>query len=221
MVTDKDRDDEILKYIKANPKATKADVIRYMTNRGIGSTVTTHRRIIDFISEKKLLVLKDKPNSQIHHLIINNKNNYNLINEQLLEIEAHVDEMNESMDNMRKLGDNDLKSELSSSISNQNIKIELMLRFLLVKTHETIRSEKEAQFFNARIAKLILRLDSQQRIHKSGDTPELLAKTLAMQQCINRISPEIAVRAKRHAINTDLNDRAMKIFEQFINRFQS
>ena len=99
--------------------------------------------------------------------------------------------------------------------------MDLILRRLQIKTHETIRSEKEAQFFNARIAKLILRLDSQQRIHKSGDTPELLAKTLAMQQCINRISPETAVCAKKHGINTDLNDRAMKIFERFTNRFQN
>ncbi len=221
MATDKDKDDEILRYIKANPKATKTDVIKHMTSRSMGSTVTTHKRIINLIKEKKILVLKDKPNSQTHHLIINNKNNYNLINEQLLEIEAHVDVISESMDNMRKLRDNDLKSGLSSFVSNYHIRMDLMLRRLLIKIDETIHSENESQFFYARIAKLIARLNSQQPVHKTDESAELLAKTFVMQSRINRISPEIEARAKRHGINTKLNDRVMKMFEDFVKRFQS
>lgn len=221
MATDKDRDDEILRYIRANAKATKTDVIKHMTSRSMGSTVTTHKHIINLIKEKKILVLKDKPNSQTHHLIINNKNNYILINEQLLEIEAYVDVISESMDNIRKLRDNDLKSELSSFVSNYNIRMDLILRRLQIKIYETIHSENESQSFYARIAKLIVRLNSQQPVHKTDQSPELLAKTFAMQQHVNRISPETAVCAKKHGINTDLNDRAMKIFERFTNRFQN
>jgi len=214
------REDSILKFVKEQQKPTKADVIRYMHDAGISSTVTTHKDIMNLIDEKKLLVLKDKSNSKPHRLIINNKNEYNLINEQLLEMEAHVDEMNESMDNFRNLRDSDLKSELNIRfVSNYIQLVETMLQRLLVKTDRTIRSVHESQFFYSRIAKLMLSLNCQQRINYSRKLQDLSASAQAMGPQVYRISLDIETRAKSYGINTKLNDRMMKMWEDFKNRF--
>jgi ssDNA-specific exonuclease RecJ len=126
------RENSILKFVKEKRKCTKAEVIKYMSDVGKSSTVTTQKKIMNLIDEKKLLVLKDKPNSKPHYLIINDKHEYNLINEQLQELEAHAIEMNESMDNFRKLHGGELKSQLSIRfVSNYTDLVDIMLQRLL------------------------------------------------------------------------------------------
>ena len=155
-------------------------------------------------------------------MIINDKHEYNLINEQLQELEAHAIEMNESMDNFRNLAGTDLKSQLSIRfVSNYTDLVDIMLQRLLVKTDTSILPEHESQFFYSRIAKLILSLNRQRRVCIPEKSRHLLPTALAMMPQVYRISSNIETRAKRHGIDTKLNDRMMKIWEDFRNRFQT
>jgi hypothetical protein len=219
-VPEKERHGEILKYVKFNRRCTKAEVIRYMNYKAMGSTVTIHKDIINLIREKKLLVLKNKLNSQTHHLTLNNKNYYNLINEQLLEIETHVGEMNEPMLNLRKLRNKELKANLNSLFVSNYIKtLGIILDNLLVKIHQTIHSENESQFFYSRIAKLNLKLKLQEKHNISHETRQLAEKTWSMSLRLNIISPKLKERANRHGINTELHDKTMKIYNDYLKRF--
>jgi hypothetical protein len=83
-LTENERHEKIMDYVRKYPrKKTKADVMRYM--RKWTSDPTSFKDITHLIKEGRLLVLKDKPNSQVHHLIVNNDSKYN-------QLEKRIDE---------------------------------------------------------------------------------------------------------------------------------
>jgi len=76
---------KILNYIadqqkQEHPKDTKADVMRYCEKESICSQPVAHSVIIDLANGHKINVLKDKPNSQTHHLVINDKDEFSRLN---------------------------------------------------------------------------------------------------------------------------------------------
>jgi hypothetical protein len=85
------RREKIIDFINTHLKCTKAAVIRYMNEIGFASDMTTHRIIKELENEKIISVLKDKPNSQVHYLIMNDKNDFNVVNSVLSRIEIILD----------------------------------------------------------------------------------------------------------------------------------
>jgi len=76
---------KILEYIteqqkQVNPKDIKADVMQYCERESICSQPVAHSVIIDLVNKHKLKLVKDKPNSQTHHLVINNEDEFTKIN---------------------------------------------------------------------------------------------------------------------------------------------
>ncbi len=62
----------ILEFIKQHPGAIKQELIDYITEKGYGSRKTITRELwVLEVEEKSIKVVKEKPNSQRHHLYIN------------------------------------------------------------------------------------------------------------------------------------------------------
>ena len=64
---------------------------------------TTHGTIVSLIDEGKINMIKDKPYSQTHYLTIDEKNEFNKIYFQLLEIENRVDKISHFVSTIYKL----------------------------------------------------------------------------------------------------------------------
>jgi hypothetical protein len=86
---------EILLYIEAEekkekPKNTKADVMRYCEKNSICSQPVAHSVVISLVKRGKIKILKDKPNSQVHHLVINYENEFHVLTNKIGQIEKLV-----------------------------------------------------------------------------------------------------------------------------------
>ena len=77
-MTENERHDMIMKFVKLKPKRTKAEVMKYMEENG-SSPPTAFKDITYLIEIRRLLVLKNKPNSQTHFLIVNDENEFNIL----------------------------------------------------------------------------------------------------------------------------------------------
>ncbi|MGA7009231.1 MAG: hypothetical protein WB612_05775 [Nitrososphaeraceae archaeon] len=79
---------KILEYIteqqkQEHPKDIKADVMQYCQRESICSEPVAHSVIIDLVNKHKLKELKDKPNSQTHHLVINDEDEFTKLNNEI------------------------------------------------------------------------------------------------------------------------------------------
>jgi hypothetical protein len=83
------RTDEILRYVRKNPRCTKADVIRHM--KGKSALTTTHALLTSLVNEGKINVYK--VNVQTHLLSINEENKFNKLHKLLIDIQKLVDDM--------------------------------------------------------------------------------------------------------------------------------
>jgi hypothetical protein len=145
-----ERYNTILKYIRDNKKATKAETIRHMDKEHLSSTVTTHKDIQNLIREKKVNVLKDKPNSQMHHLVINDKNEFIRIDKELSEIESIINVMSAPVQNI-------FEDDIGFPIPYKQA-VEAMLQVLLVRTNRLIHSKEDSQILYTKITELLLKL---------------------------------------------------------------
>jgi hypothetical protein len=155
-----DRRNKIIEYVRKYPKTTKTNVIKYMNQEG-SSIMTTHSLIADLISGKILTVQKDKPNSQIHHLIFNDESAFNRIDKELSEIKSSIDLMDEF-----KRDHPYIKENKKSYIEFYNVFFPfyyrcniMMLHRLLVTSNKKIHSENYFRLLNKRVVELMLRLD--------------------------------------------------------------
>ena len=159
-VQNEERRKKIIDYVKKNSGTTKTDVIKYMNENG-SSIMTTHRLISKLESKKLLLVQKDKPNSQIHHLILNDKSSYNRIDNTLSDIEAGIDLVDKAGSDLRKQ-----RTKLSAKFSNafftshHKYNLMMLLGFLEI-TNKKIHSENYFKSLHNRIIGLIIRLNKQ------------------------------------------------------------
>jgi len=90
---DINRTDEILRFVRDNPRRTKAEVIRHM--KGKSAVTTTHALLTSLIDEGKIKV--DKINVQTHLLSINEHNEFNKFHKLLSEIEVLIYEMEQGL----------------------------------------------------------------------------------------------------------------------------
>ena len=66
------RQKAICEYIDKNPYTIKESVVKTLTKEGKGSRKTILNDINELVEYGIIGIRKDKPNSQIHHLVINN-----------------------------------------------------------------------------------------------------------------------------------------------------
>jgi hypothetical protein len=89
------RRDKIYLYIKEHPGTTQTEVIEYTTNKGISSLVTTRNLIQKLVAEKIVIVRKDRSNSQIHHLFVDEENIHERIYNQISNLEKFISKTNQ------------------------------------------------------------------------------------------------------------------------------
>jgi hypothetical protein len=153
---------KILGYVKEHPGTTKNDVIKYMDEKG-SSIMTTHGLIADLISDKILTVKKDKPNSNTHHLFINDENSFNKIDKELSEIERCINLADDFMYDEKYKKENSRSymkffSKFWTLHLNYN---HMMLQELLFRANKIIHSENYSKLLTKRIVELMIRLDRQ------------------------------------------------------------
>lgn len=85
---DRTRTDEIIQFVRKNPRSTKAEVIRHM--KGKSAVTTTHALINALISEGKINVYK--VNVQTHLLSINEDNQFNKFHKLISDMEDLIEE---------------------------------------------------------------------------------------------------------------------------------
>src|SRR4029079_3732053 len=84
-MTENERHEKIMKFVREFPKRTKAQVMRFMKDNDV-SEPTTFKDITYLVGKGRLLVLKDKPNSQTHYLVVNDENEFNILEKFIKEI---------------------------------------------------------------------------------------------------------------------------------------
>lgn len=156
-MTENERHEKIMKYVRNHPKGIKAKVLEYMTKNG-SSPVTAFKDLTYLINKGRITVLKDKPNSQVHYLVINDKNEFNQIDKELSEIESVIDGMWEPIHNQRvRILENEEHMDISFQIPYKEA-VETMLQVLLVRTNRKIQSKDDSQVLYSKITHLILKL---------------------------------------------------------------
>jgi hypothetical protein len=84
---------EILRYIKEHPRCSKTDVILHMENNKLLSAPVTLKKIKNLVEGGKIIVKADKVNSQKHLLIINDKNDFNILVAEISDIQTRCDKL--------------------------------------------------------------------------------------------------------------------------------
>ena len=152
-----DRRKKILSFIQEQPGIIKADVIRYMERNG-SSIMTTHGIIIDLIKEGLIIERKDKPNSQVHHLYINDENQFNIVDKKITQVHNFIGSLYKKM----KVAENDEKLDLFGDwfvevVSNM-LNVSPSLLFLV--SQKTIHSERDRQILYSKIVNLMLEINT-------------------------------------------------------------
>lgn len=229
-----DRRKKIIEYVNANSKCTKTEVIKDMEKKGIGSIKTIHPIIIDLLNEGILLVLKNRPNSQIHRLIINNENEFNKIYNCLTDLESLISKMDKNASIMRhnqehfdEHGDvyiddphtaepgliREFEKLKAYFIDAYHEATDTILRKLLYRVKEKIHNEKDSQILYMKILELLNKLSTQ---FSNLNIDRLNQIT---NDKLRRVKPsEYSVRL---GVNTNIVKDIIATIENFKNQFLS
>lgn len=159
---------EILKYIEKNPGTTENKIAMYMDEKKMCSRMTTLKTIEDLKSNQRGLIVDRQEGNSFHRLHINDKNEFNRIQKELLEIESIIDAtheykyvVNEYIENAQFGNSRDAGNAgfLRSQMHIYEPPIKTMLQFLLTRTNNIIHSEKDKQALYAKFIKLITKVD--------------------------------------------------------------
>lgn len=207
----------ILDYITSqqrldNPKDTKADVMRSLAKKGCCSEPVGHALIIELEKAGKLKILKDKPNSQYHHLIVNDKNEFIKIDKALFEIDGIIDLMREPLLNIYKF-----KSDITFPHPYKKT-VETMLQVLLVRTNRLIHSKDDAQTLYTRITELLLKLILQFWNMSDSKTFHPDSFTFDLNSTKSQL---LEPNPNRSALSVELRSNLIKKIENFEKLFLS
>lgn len=159
---------EICDYVKKNPGTTENKVATYMDEKGISSRMTTLKIIEDL--KKRGIILDRQEGNSFHRLYINDKNEFNRIQNELSEIENIIDDMhgykqatNEYIENAQFGDSHDAGNAgfLQSYMHIYEPPIRTMLQILLSRTNNIIHSEKDRQVLYAKFIELIAKVDNE------------------------------------------------------------
>jgi hypothetical protein len=86
-MSESERHEKIMNYVRKHPRCIKQNVLDYMTENG-SSPVTAYKDLMILIKDGRISVLKDKPNSQIHYLVVNDGNKFNILEKAIKDLNA-------------------------------------------------------------------------------------------------------------------------------------
>jgi hypothetical protein len=134
------REEAIMELVTTTPGIIKDEVVKRMD--GQSSRVTTYKILSGLIEGGILLEKKDKPNSQTHHLFINNDNLYVTINGEIKQLKMLIQSMHtpikEITDILKKefgYGSREFKISISNILHYRST-IELMIYRLIRFTYK-------------------------------------------------------------------------------------
>jgi hypothetical protein len=134
------REHAILELVRENPGIIKDKVVEVMD--GKSSRVTTYKILARLILDGIILEKKEKPNSQTHHLFINNDNLYVTIGGEIKQLKMFIQSMHtpikEIMDILKKefgYGSREFKISISNILHYRST-LELMIYRLIRSTYK-------------------------------------------------------------------------------------
>jgi hypothetical protein len=93
----------ILEYIRNNPLRSEGELIRYLEAKQICSKDTTRKYVKQLKENGEIIIEKDKrQNNKTHHLIINDKSEFNQIDNRLSYVEQSVDRLTNQPEKQRQ-----------------------------------------------------------------------------------------------------------------------
>jgi hypothetical protein len=156
---------KILEYVKNNSEQTENQIVNAMHKKKICSKVTTLKKIDELIVKNEIKDLLKQGESGFHKYIINNENEFNLINDKLLQIENFMSEVYEKFLNQfkqnftpRPAGTVLAVEEVSKFNSLIEYCFHGIVLFLLQDIFSKVESEKDKQILYDRVIRLMLKL---------------------------------------------------------------
>jgi hypothetical protein len=103
MWAEKTKTRAILEYIRNNPGRSEGELIRYLEGKQICSKDTTRKYVKLLKENDDIIIEKDKrQNNKTHHLIINNKSEFNQIDTRLSYVEKELDRLTNQPEKQRR-----------------------------------------------------------------------------------------------------------------------
>lgn len=157
---------EIRNYLLENPGITANKVVTYMQKKKALSRIPTLNRIFRLISRG--IIEDQREGNSFHRLYVNDKTQFNMIYQQLIQIEAIVDSMQSTMplhqvSNVKviKIIDDPSIILLNFDSKSYNETFSTMLRVLLIWTYNEKMLEADKQLLYQKITKVMLKLNVQ------------------------------------------------------------
>jgi hypothetical protein len=157
----------ILNFIKNNPGQTENQIVKAMEVKGICSKMTTLKKIDELIVMKEIKDLSKKGENRFHKFILNDENEFNLIDDWLSKLECTGEIIGHTIEKARELERRykdiqDLPAELIVLDSDLSYayagSIKQMVEILLIESNRRIQSWKDRQILYSRIIKLLMKM---------------------------------------------------------------
>ncbi|HJR84986.1 MAG TPA: hypothetical protein VJ772_06410 [Nitrososphaeraceae archaeon] len=205
-----DRRKKILELIKEKPGIIKAEVIRHMEKNG-SSVMTTHGIVMDLIKDGQIIEHKDKPNSQVHHLYINDQNNFIILDKKISRMQEFIKTLNQRMDNAHDDAEFDLFRDWIVETVWKVLNVTPSLLFFL--TQKTVHSEQDRQILYLRIITLMIETNTfAEKLKVIGITLSTIMDEFVDFRLWNKYHPEYV------PLNENLKE-IMIDFKKDINRY--
>jgi len=225
---------EVLQYVmhrqETNQKTTKANVIRHMKEKRLGSGETIHNTIRDLVNEGKLNV--QELNTQLHFLTINEKDEFNKMYNTLTEFETLMNTMNKIIDKNKINLDALFKTlgkehkeylgavEVDDHLVNPYINtFEEMLKNILIRIVRSNISEKDSLILTAIIINLLNKLTATYTFGNAQDLYSVLEHRVSWMKVKFADAKYIQDYAKKYDIDLNVREDLITTIEKFRKEF--
>jgi hypothetical protein len=217
----------ILDFIKKAPSQTENRIVKSMEEQKICSKMTTLKKLDQLLEMGEIKDLINEGPSGFHKFIINNNNTFNLINNELSELEKIVELMSEPMkrfisiggdnpDDIRRVPDRWILKELDDKFFGAYKETTReMLEILLIEISNKIQSQKDAWTLYKKIIELQIKLNKQNSWFEGEGVEGLYLTSNAFiqfhSQDLNEIKQENLKFAENHGIPINSLVKSLKL----------
>jgi len=171
---------EIIDFVRKNEGCSEGMLIRHLIKEGVCSKETTRNYVRLLKSEKggtRIIIEPDKrPNNKTHHLRLNEKSHFNIMEERLSEFEGIISRM---PDYVKAKGKGKSNSYEKWYISSDHMMTTLHFYLLSISR---IPHEQDTQILYQKLIKLIIRLHLKQT--KARDKEYIIRESLENEDMI-------------------------------------
>jgi hypothetical protein len=157
--TNEERREKILEYVRAHPRTTKREVMKFMESKEgkfMSSWTTSHCLLNELISSKKIKQIRDKPGGRDHHLVINDENHFFVLKS---EIDLHQRFVNNfTKEVMREYNLTRFKEDkyFHDFIRLKQLDLFRQICWTSVKIQSYIKSVEDRETLNLRLSRVLL-----------------------------------------------------------------